>query len=107
MWKHYVVLLLFSCTSGEAKRKTILQWQSVRQTVTATSAAEAEITAMADALMPALHLLDALQQTGLPLVQTPHMHLPLYTDSTVAIRQLKNQSLTVRKDVCDETCLCS
>eukprot|EP00971_Amphidinium_carterae_P288040 5718077-Amphidinium_carterae.1 len=73
-----------------------LSWTSRRQTLTAASAPEAEVAALAESLMPGIVLQDACRVSHIVRSANPILKLNTYTDSAVALRQLRNQKVTVR-----------
>eukprot|EP00971_Amphidinium_carterae_P331441 6464992-Amphidinium_carterae.1 len=74
----------------------LLQWSSRRQTLTANSAPEAESAAIAEAMMPGIVVQDACRNSHILRSANPILKLNAFTDSAVALRQLRNQKITVR-----------
>ena len=77
-------------------KESIIQWASRRQTSMATSAPEAEVSAMAEGFAASFFLFDTLSEIGLVSGTGPSSILSMKTDSAVALKQLGTQSFTVR-----------
>ena len=71
-------------------------WQSRRQTLTALSAAEAEVVALSEALMPAVVIHESCSDIELEVGQCPKILFVVKTDSQVTLTQLRNESITTR-----------
>ena len=78
------------------KKESIIQWASRRQTSMATSAPEAEVSAMAEGFAVSIFLFDTLSEIGLVSGTGPSAIMSMKTDSAVALKQLGTQSVTVR-----------
>ena len=76
--------------------ESLIQWASRRQTSMATSAPEAEVSAMAEAYAASIFLFDTLSELGLVSGSGPSALMSMKTDSAVALKQLGTQSVTVR-----------
>ena len=76
--------------------ESLVQWASRRQTSMATSAPEAEVSAMAEGFAASIFLFDSLKELKLVKGIGPSCILSMKTDSAVALRQLNTQSVTVR-----------
>ena len=76
--------------------ESIIQWASRRQTSMATSAPEAEVTAMAEGYATAVFLFDTLVKIRAAKGIGPTCILSLKTDSAVALKQLNAHTVTVR-----------
>ena len=76
--------------------ESLIQWASRRQTSMATSAPEAEVSAMAEGYATSIFLLDTLSELGLVSGSGPSALMSMKTDSAVALKQLGTQSVTVR-----------
>ena len=77
-------------------KESIIQWASRRQTSMATSAPEAEVSAMAEGFAASIFLFDTLSEIGLVSGSGPSSIMSTKTDSAVALKQLGTQSVTVR-----------
>ena len=77
-------------------KESIIQWASRRQTSMATSAPEAEVSAMAEGFAASIFLFDTLSEIGLVSGTRPSSIMSMKTDSAVALKQLGTQSVTVR-----------
>ena len=77
-------------------KESIIQWASRRQTSMATSAPEAEVSAMAEGFAASIFLFDTLSEIGLVNGTGPSSIMSMKTDSAVALKQLGTQSVTVR-----------
>ena len=77
-------------------KESIIQWASRRQTSMATSAPEAEVSAMAEGFAASIFLFDTLSEIGLVSGTGPSSIMSMKTDSAVALKQLGTQSVTVR-----------
>ena len=77
-------------------KESIIQWASRRQTSMATSAPEAEVSAMAEGFAASIFLFDTLSEIGLVSGSGPSSIMSMKTDSAVALKQLGTQSVTVR-----------
>ena len=66
------------------------------QTSMATSAPEAEVSAMAEGFAASIFLFDTLSEIGLVSGSGPSSIMSMKTDSAVALKQLGTQSVTVR-----------
>ena len=77
-------------------RESIIQWASRRQTSMATSAPEAEVSAMAEGFAASIFLFDTMSEIGLVSGTGPSSIMSMKTDSAVALKQLGTQSVTVR-----------
>ena len=75
--------------------ESLVQWAS-RQTSMATSAPEAEVSAMAEGFAASKFLFDSLKELKLVKGVGPSCILSMKTDSAVALKQLNTQSVTVR-----------
>ena len=73
--------------------ENLVQWASRRQTSIATSAPEAEVSAMAEGFAASIFLFDSLKEVKLVKGVGPSCILSMKPDSAVA---LKTQSVTVR-----------
>ena len=73
-----------------------IQWASRRQTSKATSAPEAEVTAMAEGCATAVFPFDTLTEIQAVRGFGPTCILSLKTDSAVALKQLTTHTVTVR-----------
>ena len=76
--------------------ESLVQWASRRQTSMATSAPEAEVSAMAEGFAASIFLFDSLKELKLVKGIGPSCILSMTTDSSVALKQLNTQSVTVR-----------
>ena len=76
--------------------KSIIQWASRRQTSMATSAPEAEVTAMAEGFATAIFLFDSLKEIQVITGFGPDCILSMKTDSAVALKQMNTHTVTVR-----------
>ena len=76
--------------------ESLVQWASRRQTSMATSAPEAEVSAMAEGFAASIFLFDSLKELKLVKGVGPSCILSMKTDSAVALKQLNTQSVTVR-----------
>ena len=76
--------------------ESLVQWASRRQTSMATSAPEAEVSAMAEGFAASIFLFDSLKELRLVKGVGPSCILSMQTDSAVALKQLNTQSVTVR-----------
>ena len=76
--------------------ESLVQWASRRQTSMATSAPEAEVSAMAEGFAASIFLFDSLKELKLVKGIGPSCILSMKTDSAVALKQLNTQSVTVR-----------
>ena len=76
--------------------ESLVQWASRRQTSMATSAPEAEVSAMAEGFAASIFLFDSLKELSLVKGVGPSCILSMKTDSAVALKQLNTQSVTVR-----------
>ena len=76
--------------------ESLIQWASRRQTSMATSAPEAEVSAMAEGYAASIFLFDTLSELGLVSGSGPSALMSMKTDSAVALKQLGTQSVTVR-----------
>ena len=76
--------------------ESLIQWASRRQTSMATSAPEAEVSAMAEGYATSIFLFDTLSELGLVSGSGPSALMSMKTDSAVALKQLGTQSVTVR-----------
>ena len=76
--------------------ESLVQWASRRQTSMATSAPEAEVSAMAEGFAASIFLFDSLKELRLVKGVGPSCILSMKTDSAVALKQLSAQSVTVR-----------
>ena len=76
--------------------ESLIQWASRRQTSMATSAPEAEVSAMAEGYAASIFLFDTLSEMGLVSGSGPSALMSMKTDSAVALKQLGTQSVTVR-----------
>ena len=76
--------------------ENLVQWASRRQTSMATSAPEAEVSAMAEGFAASIFLFDSLKELKLVKGTGPSCILSMKTDSAVALKQLNTQSVTVR-----------
>ena len=76
--------------------ESLVQWASRRQTSMATSAPEAEVSAMAEGFAASIFLFDSLKELRLVKGIGPSCILSMKTDSAVALKQLNTQSVTVR-----------
>ena len=76
--------------------ESLVQWASRRQTSMATSAPEAEVSAMAEGFAASIFLFDSLKELRLVKGVGPSCILSMKTDSAVALKQLNTQSVTVR-----------
>ena len=76
--------------------ESLTQWASRRQTSMATSAPEAEVSAMAEGYATSIFLFDTLSELGLVSGSGPSALMSMKTDSAVALKQLGTQSVTVR-----------
>ena len=76
--------------------ESLVQWASRRQTSMATSAPEAEVSAMAEGFAASIFLFDSLKDLKLVKGIGPSCILSMKTDSAVALEQLNAQSVTVR-----------
>ena len=76
--------------------ESLVQWASRRQTSMATSAPEAEVSAMAEGFAASIFLFDSLKELKLVRGIGPSCILSMKTDSAVALKQLNTQSVTVR-----------
>ena len=76
--------------------ESLVQWASRRQTSMATSAPEAEVSAMAEGFAASIFLFDSLKELRLVKGVGPSCILSMKTDSAVALKQLSTQSVTVR-----------
>eukprot|EP00971_Amphidinium_carterae_P321683 6394199-Amphidinium_carterae.1 len=90
------IYLVLPSSSGEGPQHILLSWTSRRQTLTAASAPEAEVAALAESLMPGIVLQDACRVSHIVRSANPILKLNTYTDSAVALRQLRNHKVTVR-----------
>ena len=77
-------------------KETLIQWALRRQTSMATSAPEAEVSAMAEGFVASIFLFDTLSEIGLVSGTGPSSIMSMKTDSAVALKQLGTQSVTVR-----------
>ena len=75
--------------------ESLVQWASRRQTSMATSAPEAEVSAMAEGFAASTFLFDSLKELTLVKGIGPSCILSMKTDSAVALKQLNTQSVTV------------
>ena len=80
----------------EKGTESLIQWASRRQTSMATSAPEAEVSAMAEGYAASIFLFDTLSELGLVSGSGPSALMSMKTDSAVALKQLGTQSVTVR-----------
>ena len=76
--------------------ESIVQWASRRQTSMATSAPEAEVTAMAEGFATAIFLFDSLKEIQVITGFGPDCILSMKTDSAVALKQTNTHTVTVR-----------
>ena len=76
--------------------ESLVQWASRRQTSMATSAPEAEVSAMAEGFAASILLFDSPKDLKLVKGVGPSWILSMKTDSAVALKQLNTQSVTVR-----------
>ena len=76
--------------------ESLVQWASRRQTSMATSAPEAEVSAMAEGFAASIFLSDSLKELKLVKGVGPSCVLSMKADSAVAPKQLNPQSVTVR-----------
>ena len=76
--------------------ESLIQWASRRQTSMATSAPEAEVSAMAEGYAASIFLFDTLSELGLVSGSGPSALMSMKTDSAVALKQLGTDSVTVR-----------
>ena len=76
--------------------ESLVQWASRRQTSMATSAPEAEVSAMAEGFAASIFLFDSLKELKLVKGVGPSCILSMKTDSAVALKQLNTQSVAVR-----------
>ena len=76
--------------------ESLIQWASRRQTSMATSAPEAEVSAMAEGYAASIFLFDTLSELGLVSGSGPSALMSMKTDCAVALKQLGTQSVTVR-----------
>ena len=76
--------------------ESLVQWASRRQTSMATSAPDAEVSAMAEGFAASIFLFDSLKELKLVKGIGPSCILSMKTDSAVALKQLNTQSVTVR-----------
>ena len=88
-----LAMYLVNPTNG---KESIIQWASRRQTSMATSAPEAEVSAMAEGFAASIFLFDTLSEIGLVSGSGPSSIMSMKTDSAVALKQLGMQSVTVR-----------
>ena len=88
-----LAMYLVNPTNG---KESIIQWASRRQTSMATSAPEAEVSAMAEGFAASIFLFDTLSEIGLVSGSGPSSIMSMKTDSAVALKQLGTQSVTVR-----------
>ena len=95
-----MAMYLVDTTDGS---ESIIQWASRRQTSMATSAPEAEVTAMAEGFATAIFLFDSLKEIQVITGFGPDCILSMKTDSAVALKQMNNTD----KNCCPETCLSS
>ena len=77
-------------------KESITQWASRGQTSKATSAPEAEVSAMAEGFAASIYLCDTLSEIGLLSGTGPSSIMSMKADSAVALKQLGTQSVTVR-----------
>ena len=77
-------------------KESLIQWTSRRQTSMATSAPEAEVSAMAEGYAASIFLFDTLSEIGLVSGTGPSSIMSMKADSAVALKQLGTQSVTVR-----------
>eukprot|EP00971_Amphidinium_carterae_P338367 6475643-Amphidinium_carterae.1 len=89
------IYLVLPSSLGDGPQHILLQWNSRRQTLTANSAPEAEIAAIAEAIMPGIVVQDACRNSHILRSANPILKLNTFTDSAVALRQLRNQKITV------------
>ena len=88
-----LAMYLVNPSSG---KESIIQWASRRQTSMATSAPEAEVSAMAEGFAASIFLFDTLSEIGLVSGSGPSSIMSMKTDSAVSLKQLGTQSVTVR-----------
>ena len=88
-----LAMYLVNPTNG---KESVIQWASRRQTSMATSAPEAEVSAMAEGFAASIFLFDTLSEIGLVSGSGPSSIMSMKTDSAVALKQLGTQSVTVR-----------
>ena len=88
-----MAMYLVDTTDGS---ESITQWASRRQTSMATSAREAEVTAMAEGFATAIFLFDSLKKIQVITGFGPDCILSMKTDSAVALKQLNTHTVTVR-----------
>ena len=86
-------MYLVDTTDGS---ESIIQWASRRQTSMATSAPEAEVTAMAEGFATAIFLFDSLKEIQVITGFGPDCILSMKTDSAVALKQMNTHTVTVR-----------
>ena len=77
-------------------KESIIQWASRRQTSMATSAPEAEVSALAEGFAASIFLFLTLSEIGLVSGTGPSSIMSMKTDSAVALKQFGTQSVTVR-----------
>ena len=90
-WKS--VRHLVDTTNGS---ESITQWASGRQTSMATSAPEAEVTAMAEGHATSFFLFDTLEKIKVIKGFGPTCLMSLKTNSNVALKQFNTHAVTVR-----------
>ena len=88
-----MAMYLVDTTDGS---ESIIQWASRRQTSMATSAPEAEVTAMAEGFATAIFLFDSLKEIQVITGFGPDCILSMKTDSAVALKQMNTHTVTVR-----------
>ena len=88
-----MAMYLVDTTDGS---ESIIQWASRRQTSMATSAPEAEVTAMAEGFATAIFLFDSLREIQVITGFGPDCILSMKTDSAVALKQMNTHMVTVR-----------
>ena len=91
-----LAMYLVNPKDGTESLIQIIQWASRRQTSMATSAPEAEVSAMAEGYATSIFLFDTLSELGLVSGSGPSALMSMKTDSAVALKQLGTQSVTVR-----------
>ena len=89
-------VLAMYLVNPEKGTESLIQWASRRQTSMATSAPEAEVSAMAEGYAASIFLFDTLSELGLVSGSGPSALMSMKTDSAVALKQLGTQSVTVR-----------
>ena len=88
-----MAMYLVDTTDGS---ESIVQWASRRQTSMATSAPEAEVTAMAEGFATAIFLFDSLKEIQVITGFGPDCILSMKADSAVALKQMNTHTVRTR-----------